>query len=81
MISQSAVYWLLAFHLDRTAPTCIRKGVMRDERCCSQYYWKYVGICCCNGDEEAVHERVQHLKSLYSWQSAAKATMEVYKGS
>ena len=31
-------------------------------------------------DEEAVRKRVHHLKSLYSWQSAAKATMEVYKG-
>lgn len=31
-------------------------------------------------DEEAVRKRVNHLKSLYSWQSAAKATIEVYKG-
>lgn len=31
-------------------------------------------------DEEAVRKRVNHLKSLHSWQSAAKATIEVYKG-
>lgn len=31
-------------------------------------------------DEEAVGNRVHHLKSLYSWQSAAKATLNVYKG-
>lgn len=31
-------------------------------------------------DEEAVRKRVNHLKSLYSWQSAAIATMKVYKG-
>ena len=31
-------------------------------------------------DEEAVRKRVNHLKSLYSWQSAAMATMKVYKG-
>lgn len=31
-------------------------------------------------DEDAVRKRVNHLKSLYSWQSAAKATIEVYKG-
>ena len=30
-------------------------------------------------DEEAVRKRVNHLKSLYSWQSAAKATIEVYQ--
>ena len=29
-------------------------------------------------DEEAVRKRIKHLKSLYSWQSAAKATMKVY---
>ena len=29
-------------------------------------------------DEEAVRKRVNHLKSLYSWQSAAKATKMVY---
>ena len=33
-----------------------------------------------NIDEEAIRERVHHLKSLYSWQSAAKATLNVYKG-
>ena len=32
-------------------------------------------------DEETVRKRVNHLKSLYSWQSAAKATIKVYKGS
>ena len=31
-------------------------------------------------DEEAIWERINHLKSLYSWQSAAKSTIEVYKG-
>lgn len=31
-----------------------------------------------NIDEDAIRERVLHLKSLYSWQSAAKATMKVY---
>lgn len=31
-------------------------------------------------DEEAVRKRVNHIKSLNSWQSAAKATIEVYKG-
>ena len=31
-----------------------------------------------NIDEEAIRERVHHLKSLYSWQSAAKATWDVY---
>ena len=31
-------------------------------------------------DEEAIRKRINHLKSLYSWQSAAKATIEVYKG-
>ena len=29
-------------------------------------------------DEEAVRKRIMHLKSQYSWQSAAKATMKVY---
>lgn len=29
-------------------------------------------------DKEAVRKRIKHLKSLYSWQSAAKATMKVY---
>ena len=32
-------------------------------------------------DEEAVRKRVNHIKSLNSWQSAAKATIKVYKGS
>ena len=31
-----------------------------------------------NIDEEAIRNRVQLLKSLYSWQSAAKATLKVY---
>lgn len=31
-------------------------------------------------DEEAIRKRINHLKFLYSWQSAAKATIEVYKG-
>ena len=31
-------------------------------------------------DEDAARKRINHLKSLYSWQSAAKATIEVYKG-
>lgn len=30
-------------------------------------------------DEEAIRSRVNHLKSLYSWQSAARATVEVYQ--
>lgn len=29
-------------------------------------------------DENAVHERIARLKDLYSWESAAKATLEVY---
>lgn len=29
-------------------------------------------------DETAVHERIERLKDLYSWESAAKATLEVY---
>lgn len=29
-------------------------------------------------DEEAVRKRIMHLKSQYSWQSAAKATVKVY---
>lgn len=33
-----------------------------------------------NVDEEAIRKRVMRLKSLYSWQSAAKATMKAYKG-
>lgn len=33
-----------------------------------------------NVDVETISNRVQHLKSLYSWQSAAKATLMVYKG-
>ena len=32
-------------------------------------------------DEEAVRKRVNHIKSLNSWQSAAKATIKVYEGS
>ena len=31
-------------------------------------------------DEEAVRKRVNHIKSLNSWQSAAKATIKVYEG-
>ena len=30
-------------------------------------------------DENAIRERVQHLKKLYSWKSAAKATLNVYQ--
>ena len=30
-------------------------------------------------DEKAVRERINHLKSLYSWESAARATIETYK--
>ncbi|MCF2604300.1 glycosyltransferase [Parabacteroides distasonis] len=31
-----------------------------------------------NVEEDAVRKRVQHLRSLYSWESAAKATWDVY---
>lgn len=31
-----------------------------------------------NIDEEAIRKRLRHLKSLYSWKSAAKATLKVY---
>lgn len=30
-------------------------------------------------DEDAVHERIIRLKGLYSWESAAKATLDVYQ--
>ena len=29
-------------------------------------------------NEEIIHERIAHLKDLYSWKSAAKATLQVY---
>lgn len=32
-----------------------------------------------NIDENVVRKRIQHLKTLYSWESAAKATLDVYR--
>lgn len=29
-------------------------------------------------DEEKIHERIAHLRNLYSWESAAKTTLQVY---